>query len=373
MPYWVISRPHVICLLAITASGCATTAPRSELLRTVGRSDMSEQELRIRVRALAARFSGLLEAMADDIAERGDDLHTRRVTTQFKTNAIPAMQAAIFQPDPVAALVDAWAMLAQLEPALARRLEREDLVAVGRAQLRVMEDEVEDLWRILVGSEDVATARERVHEWAREHPLTESLAARESTAGLFAELTAGSDITALSAAAEIVVQTADLATRLDVLAATLPKQGRWQAEYLLLGLSTEPALRTALADLGGLIEAIEGATRIFGIYPTVVAREREALLAALHDESSRLQRALSGERLAAFEQLRSERIAVLAEMDRLARGWIDRAFEHTTTLVDRLFVRLVVLVALLVIGSALAALMIGAALRRDTRRPSDRG
>src|SRR5262249_26331805 len=98
---------------------------------------MTTAELRIRVRALAGRFSGVLEALADDLSRRAADPAARLSLTRLKINGIPAIQAALFEPDPIAALLDTWVLLVQLDDAIAKTeaLQEDDLRARAHASI----------------------------------------------------------------------------------------------------------------------------------------------------------------------------------------------------------------------------------------------
>ncbi len=200
-------------VLAALLSACATLSPpRSELTERVGRSDLDVSALRVRVRDMARRFSGLLEAMADGLASHSDSPEVARAMLTFKANAVPAMQGALFQSDPVAALVDAWALLAQLQDVLPKRAELAppELQAEARRSLGDMESQVEALWRELTGREDVSSARRLIHEWAAAHPLTGNLVARESTAPLLASVSEVSGGGLLKRAAGLLEGTRDI-------------------------------------------------------------------------------------------------------------------------------------------------------------------
>src|SRR5262249_30836503 len=154
---------------------------------------------------------------------------------------------------------------AQLQLAVEERPQlAADLREIAHQKLGVMESRVEGLWRALSGQRDVSAAHRRVHDWAAQHRLTETLAARETTVDLLAGLTARSGVGPVGAVAVLLEDTRDLAAGLDVQAAFLPKQMRWQAEYLLLEVLSEPVWRrtpevaTAMAALDRLVHVAEG-------------------------------------------------------------------------------------------------------------------
>ncbi|MFP2901785.1 chemotaxis protein, partial [Corallococcus sp. 4LFB] len=246
-------RVVTVVLFAALCGGCASLEPqRSELATRVGRSDLSVAVMRTRVRDLARRFSGLIEALADDLAARSGSPSVAAAMLRFKANAVPAVQSSLFKPDPVAALIDTWVLLAQLEEALPRSAAgaSPELVARAHDSLVALESQLEAEWREVTGREDVTGARDQVHAWAAEHPLTGPLVTRESTTALLASLT---DVTGgglRSTAAGLVEDTRDLTARVDLYATSLPRQARWQAELVATGALRAPTVQAALAELG---------------------------------------------------------------------------------------------------------------------------
>ncbi|MFP2902913.1 hypothetical protein ACLEQD_42560, partial [Corallococcus sp. 4LFB] len=82
--------------------------------------------------------------------------------------------------------------------------------------------------------------------------------------------------------------------------------------------------------------------------------ERRAVLDAVHGERLGLQAFVTGERQAVLADvgrerqavvhaLHAERVAALQQLDGLARGWVDHAFDRLGPLVDRVFLWLALL------------------------------
>ncbi|MCK8503380.1 chemotaxis protein [Myxococcus fulvus] len=367
-------------LLLLWVSGCSVAAPRSELVRRVGRSDLSVEALRVRVRDMARRFSGLLEASADEIAAESGSEEVRAAMTRFKINAVPAMQAALLQPDPVAALVDAWALLAQLELALPPRATgagaSPELVARAERMLRQQEAEVEALWKDVCGRQDVEGARARVHEWAAEHPLVGPLVTRVSTVSLLAEVTSMSGMGALGTAGVLVEDVRDLTARVDLYAASLPRQVRWQVESMAQDALKAVPTREVLADLGRAVDTLEQFGALAAGTSALVARERSAMLSALTSEREALQRFVEQERRALMAEVADERQAVLSALhtervetlqqgERIGLGMVDLTFQRATLLVDRVFLWLLGMTLVGVLGGlGLAALLLRAWRRK---------
>ncbi|XXF79984.1 chemotaxis protein [Myxococcaceae bacterium GXIMD 01537] len=381
------TRPLLSALAAVLAallSACSTMAPRTGLQQRVGNSDLDVGALRIRVRDMARRLPGLLEVAADDIAAASDSAEIRRRMLEFKSNAVPALQGALFQPDPVAALVDAWALVAQLQESLPERAKgvAKPLVDKAANALLQQEQEIEAVWKELADDADTTQMRARVHEWAAEHPLEGPIYARQSTAPLLATLTQMSRIRPLSAAATLLEDTRDLAARADVYSASLPRQARWQAEILATELSSSamesPALRSAVDELARTVDVLDRLGTLAAGTPALVARERKAVLDSVNQERLALQTFITGERKAVLadvgseraivlDALHTERVQALQQLDGLAHGWVDHAFDRADRLVNHIFLWVLALAALALLGG------LGLVLLLRGRRPSSRG
>jgi len=372
--------------LVALSTACATVEPRSALFERVGRSDLSVGALRTRVRDMARRFPAVLETAADEIAARSGDEEVRRAMLEFKSNAVPAMQGALLRPDPVAALVDAWALLAQLQDALPRRAPHAppELIAEAHRPLEGLEAEVEALWKELSGKEDVSEARKLIHTWAAEHPLTGPLITRESTVPLLASVTDISRVSPLRAAAVLMEDTRDIVARVDLYAASLPRQARWQAELLMAEAATAPSLQAAVGELDRTVDILDRMGRLAEGVPALVARERAAVLGELDRSRLSLQEFASGERQALMAGVGDEREAVLAalhaervealeQIDGMGYRWVDHAFDRADRLVDRVFLWVLALVGLLLLGGLLLAALVIRSWRSGGGRASRSG
>src|SRR5262245_1887521 len=107
-------------MLLASLSGCATTQPRSELYDKVGPGTLTFGALRVLMRDCARRFPAVLEQPPTAVGEGPTTPEQRRGLTEFKANGVPLVQSVLLQQDPVAALLDGWALLYQLRDFLVR-------------------------------------------------------------------------------------------------------------------------------------------------------------------------------------------------------------------------------------------------------------
>jgi hypothetical protein len=381
----------IALILASTTAG-ATKKQQQSFLENPEGIRISRAELRVRVRALALPFSGIIEEAADSIIVETTDPEVRRVVLRWKINGIPSMQAALFQARPLAALLDAWALTIQtresVESGPASELSDKSEAIILQA-LNQMEMELVAIAKLLGPTEVVEELRSDVEAWAAANPIDASLATRNPTTGELARLTADNKVGIRRTVAAANETMGDLATRMDVYTAFLPKQARWQAEYLTAQMVAGEDVGSVLQEFIELSNAIERMTETVNLAPELIAAERAAVLEALQTEriaalesidralvtaleyltrervevfSTHLQEervaivaAIEKERTIALEALREERVAALDQVGVMTEEVVAESLKG---IVDHFFVRLAQLglVVLLIVGIALWAL-----------------
>jgi hypothetical protein len=369
--------------------GCATAnaAKKEEgFFKNPDGIEISKAELRIRVRSLAIPFSGIIEDAADGIIADTTDPEIRKLALLWKINGIPAMQAALFQAKPLAALLDAWALTIQTSNSLqsgpASNLP-DEVKARAMKAITMMESEILGIANLLGPSDAVGELRADVETWARNHPITTSQTTRTPTSGELARLTADNKIGLRKTVVAVNETMDDLASRMDVYTNFLPKQARWQAEYMVGEMMGGEDLGTVVSEFTELSNAIEAMAETVNDAPTLIAGERTAVLAALQGEriaaiqaiNQQMQEAfefvtherveaftthlkeeriavleaMTAERIAALEALREERIATLEQVESMTDTLVADSLKR---LIDHAFIRLAQLgiVVLIIVG-----------------------
>jgi hypothetical protein len=324
-------------------------APPSALYKKVVRSDASPREVRVQVQDMARRFPASLEIAADHLGATGPQPQASLELARFKSNAVPALQGAFLQAEPIGALVDGWALLVQLQDALPAAAPWAPTPAMREAvaALEHMESEVQALWRSLRARDDISKAIAQVHGWAHEHPLRGTVLSRISTRPLLARLTTQSEDKPLQALASASEDIRDLGVRLDLYTAMLPKQARWQAELFAGELSRGQAFQSAL-------DLVRQGQWFANTLPSIVQREKMALRGYVAEQRQSIFSEVDHQRTALIEGVHAEGNAALTQVDNMARSWMDSAFDRVRALVNRLFLYAVILVVL----AALSALIV---------------
>jgi hypothetical protein len=361
----------VVAGLSIAAGpGCVASAPESVVLKERTGLEVSTSRLRMQVRSLAKPFSGIVESAADTILAHATTPEERIAGLRIKVDGVPAVQGALFEPDPVAATFETAALLVQTRESIEKGpgatlpplVKAEVLGAIDSMRARVR----------LVGEQIGATpeGRERfwatAEGWAREHPITTNFTSRETTQALFAEYMAreSKGLRAMAGRAEETM--VDMTLRFDLYGEYIAKQVRWQGELLLEELLQRDFPRRAIDSVGTIPisvdalpfdvdtqrELVTAAIRSERALILGWARaerletlewaqlERQAITGVVGQERQLVIEALRAEREAVLASLREERIATMQDLDKLVSRAVESSGEklvdHATTRVAQL-------------------------------------
>lgn len=291
--------------------------------------EASAEEIVARNRSLLALYSAEIEAAANTVMGQSASPEVRRQALLWKAEAIPAMQAALFNPDPVAAAVDAWAYLYQMQAYLKqpRFAAAGAWQTVAAAALRHMDSEMEQLVLAIAPGANVADLRRRISDWATAHPLQGGWGGRSSVDAEFVKAVGQSDLGAVASIQALAEGLGNITERLDAYNAYLPKQALWQVELLTSQLRNDPQVAAATASLASASKALDQASSLAGQMPQLAGQARVALRADVDAQRLAAQAFVQDQRLAtqdfvarqqaiATADLRAERLATTADLRR---------------------------------------------------------
>ena len=357
------------------ALGCASSSNRTPLMAQAPNVVASAEELRLRGNQFGLRFYRVVEKEADRIMSESSDPEVRRRALLWKMHAIPACQEAVFQPDPLAALVDVWALCAQMTDYFETGEGKDAFgpqqgIAIDAS--RRLEAEVDGITRAATATGHPQKVKALFEEWVKENPIEGSTFVRRSTVSLLADVLGQKETSTLSALAAVDESMTDLMDRITVYAEYLPRQGRWQAELLMMETAGREEIRTATARIAALADSVERSLRVFEELPETVDDQRlstlealreervavleevdrqrvatldvlkaelETILEAVGREREALMDAVTLEREAVMEALSAERVAVMKDVEALSTRAIEETSIQLEGLIDQAFVR----------------------------------
>jgi len=289
-------------------SGCFSTqtgSPAAEQFDSLGISISGVRQNNIRI---AYRYGLAIEQAADSISALAKD-HTIRVNAQiWKMYSIPVIRQIFSESEPVAASVDALAFAMQCEEYFStgigsNRFGEHQLIAI-KANTDIQAAFTEGMRRNLTSS-DFDSLLSYLDRWVSQNPLEDHLFSRRSIVRDLDSILAERDHSIGSAIGRIADNVDDLSARLALLSAQLPREARWQGEYLLAEYRMRErleALDSSLARASASLGALDEHTTSGGI-PVDITNLR-----SLHADI-----------LSMLELVRTERTIVLAEVDRQRR------------------------------------------------------
>jgi hypothetical protein len=335
--------------------------------------ELSAQRIRLGAQNFAKDFMALVELTAEEIAAQTSDPVVRHNALVWKVNAIPAIQVAMYQPDPLVSYVEGWTLLVQMRQYFETG-DGKDLF--GDQQYLAIEALDDGERRIREGVEALreelgnANLEQFVYRWADQNPLTNDRFLRRSPTVAVAELLADGKEGGLSTLGSMVEMAENAQQMALVLASYAPKQVMWQSELMIedvLDTASVAPMLDAIDDM----EVVRAATAFMTIAPQLIAEERAAVfqeiarerLAMMREierqrEETQIQIAevLAAERAEISAEIARERAAIFAEM----QGLTANTFGETRSLLDHLMLQ----AGLGLFGTALLVLIGLVLLRR---------
>lgn len=353
---------------------------------------LTGEQLRLHVRALVDPLCGRIEAAADRIIAESTEPTVRRHALIWKIDAVPTLRQALFQPEPLVGLMDAWVLSFQMEQFFDQGPGRE-LLGEYREQAvsacRELEEELARWAAAVTHSGDVSEARAFARQWAVEHPITDAISGRTSTLSRSTERDLPDSFGTLEAVGNLTLTVDDLNRRLEVYSDQVVRQARWEAQLLLATVAEEYRLDEALPLAERAVKSAEMATetvqrlaphadeavrvaeraaksaetaagaverlapqaertlRVAEGAPTIIAEERQATIRAIQDELNSTLRVLHDERLGAVKDLHQaisdERKTLTRDVEVLSFRLVDHAFWRVAQLCAALLGALVLL------------------------------
>jgi len=370
----------LLALLALADGGCTTVqqgGPQQTALMAATKTEVTARTVRALDDVLAISVPGTIETAANSVLRETSDPATRRRALRWKIEVIPAFYQALFYADPLAALLDAWALSIQLEQLLETSAAKEELGAVQpnalAAARRIQQ-------QIATGAKDLAKspegferARSTVERWAQAHPIAGPLSSRPSILPELTEKAGAIDVSVFEVVAGLPATLADVATRMDVYAAYLPKAAHWHAEIL----ADEIADRAEVQRIEATVASVDRMTERINdlLAPSALRGALDTFRGELHSERQAVFASIDQQRLETLAYVKQERLAVVADVDRerlALRSDVDELRKSVLADLDDLAMRVIRRAAvaaaiLLVLASALALGVVRLAARSRHR------
>lgn len=333
---------------------------------------ISSLELKIRIHKFEERFSGIVEQAADEIIDQTSDQKIRERALLWKMYAIPAAQKAIFQYDPLVSLIDIWALCIQMREYFIEGAGKDafgDWQAIAVDASELLESEIIAIAREVTSSGDISKGQDLVNSWASENPIESPLFIRRSTTELFASVMGETKFSLSSTVFTVAESIIFISNRMNSYLDFLPKQGRWQVEYLTSKFVQREDIDAGLENFSSIAGSTERAVDMTEKIPEIIQNERIALLREINrqrvatlnelkNERMVILDSMQKERIAVLEALREERIETLKAFEDMTSEAIDESSVRMMELMDHFFLRVIQVMAVLLILGFVALLIL---------------
>ena len=349
--------------------------------------NMSPTELRTRMQELSVICAGIIEKSGDEIIALTNDPAVKRKALLWKMNSIPAVYKAFYNPKPLLAMLDSWALSLQMKQFFKSEAGQK---AFGKWHIYgwdaavLMETQMVELVKLMSPAGDISLAENFIQSWSDDHPIQIPFFVRESMVPLLSSGSAEKALSAFQAAAKLPYQLDDIANRFAIYGDYLPKQARWQAELLWSDLGVHEKVETLNAELTTVTQVLQQVGDVVEKSPDFIADERSAVLEVFRNErletlsavnkqrietldtinQQRIETldfltrektaiidALENERKIVLEVLESERHSVLNEVESMGNRIVQDAIKELDKLIDHFFLRAAQLVGICLIIS----------------------
>ncbi len=348
-------------VLGVLVQSCATISDKSVQMEQLGGTRFTSGELRIRAQEFGYTFSAAIEETADRIIASSGDSEVKRNALIWKMNAIPEIHRALSFEDPLVAGMDLLVLSMQMREFFstgAGSRSFNDWQTLAISVTRELESSAMLLLDGFNNADTAAMMRRMTAKWVEENPITSLTFSRQSIVGLAAKTLGSKELDLTSTIGVLARGVSDIQRQITLYSGFLPKQARWQAEYLVLTAIDDSTRYTLLERLSRLDSAVIGVANTVRDGPDLLQTLRDDSFRAIDEQRTATLARLRDERVAIITALREERATLMSEIDRQrvatvaeARVAVDGTMHGLSSALVRAFDR--ILLRLMTLGVAL--------------------
>ena len=329
------------CLVLISVGGgCRSPAEGGDRSKAaagvrVNAGAISPAELRERLKDFNGRFSLGIQVAANEIAARSTENTVRQRTVYWKLFTIPFCRDAVFQENPVAALVDTWVLCVQERDFFESGDGRESFgehTGVAVEAVRMLEADVRRIAAEVLESDRYPEVEEAVRAFAHGHPIRGPFA-RESTRPAMVDASSDTNLLdilgvplvplravgGLDQTAQAISEVSSAMDEFTTLVSYLPEEIRWHTELLAYDLEGRESVTSALNSFETFSKSASRLSETAEKLPGELRKEVAATLEELEDKQLGLRETLKEARTTLAEMNTALRL-VERTSEQLARS-----------------------------------------------------
>jgi len=303
-------------LLLVVALGAACASKDSgRLIDKVQTPPTSEREVRAYVLEYARHWNGVVEEAADEIALRAPGSALRCDAMRWKIDAVGACEAAATRTDPIAALIDVWALAMQMVDYLESGAGKDRFGPEQDIALTAARNLEADAANMIQDEATRERTRGTIADWVAANPVPRSLMNRPSTMPVLAAMAGDQYLSAMATIRSADQKAGDLMQRLEFYIEVLPEGLRWQMEYVVeRHLLSQEEKRTLLAQVNVMASSLEPVGALSRDLPALMDKEREQIQAVVNEQRGLVFADIERERKAILADVTQQREALVADV-----------------------------------------------------------
>lgn len=346
----------LMTISVITLIQCGSTIPTdTKLMRATENNKISSYELRDRLNVFATRFSNMVERSANQISAQTNDPQIKENALLWKMNSIPAANQAIFLSDPLAALIDISALCIQMRYYLSEGNGQElfgEFQSIAIEASNQLEVDVVKIWEHARGKANIDSTKNSVNmisDWAETYPVEDISFLRRSVSDTLFSYMEWGGMGLQETVGSIAVSAYDIRERLTIYTDQVPKQARWQAEYLINKTLDNNNLARSFDNFDRITKSLEDITKIIEKSPDLASQLQYRTMAQLTAERIAIMDVLKNERMAALADIDRQRMESIKYLETFSGDMLAEVIENSENLIDHFYWRLFQILVLIYI------------------------
>ncbi|MBN7815165.1 hypothetical protein [Algoriphagus pacificus] len=329
-----------------------------------GNIEISPLELRETMNDFFYKFARSITESADSIIQQSPDSSIDQEALTWKINAIPIASEAIYSSDAFLGYIDMAVFTYQMKLYFDTGAGKDlfgDHQQIALNTLDLLWKDLLEIGRNLVPDNDISEGTKIVTDFAEEHPLTSSYFVRQSTIPLMAKIQNVEKVTFKALASDMSQSLDEMRSQISSYMEVLPKQVRWETEYLINQAMNSPALTSRFDSLSNLLER---SILVLESSPELIEKQRLEAFKDISKERLAVIRALRIEREIILDEIKNERAIVLEEFTKqlnlqreatfedlttLTNHSLDKTFDRMEGMIDTLYWRTAIMIGVLVV------------------------
>jgi len=203
---------------------------------------------------------------------------------------------------------------------------------------------------------------EELNKWIEENPIENLKFHRRSTYEALAKVLGVQDYDIGTSVGSLTEAVHDIRKQISVYTTMLPKQAKWEAQLISYEVFGDSTFEKSFNNFDRLVNDVDRISETIDDTPELLKEMQKSSFEELHKELLLTLSTLKEERSIILDEINTERIDVMRDVyqqrietleriDKLAEKTINQSSIVASDLVDKIFIRIIVLLILILIGA----------------------